>query len=486
MNNYITKYFLFCYLTVFSIIGFGQIQGDVEINKFNSPEQPFIEIYLSIYASSLNYDFTILESPVCKVELTEIIKKKESQDVVDFKKVVLSNPIANDSSISDILNQERFSLPNGNYEVEIILDDLLDSIPAVSHTEDVNLNFNPDQVSISDIELLDSYWTSDTISELAKSGIEMIPLINDYFPTNFNKLAFYSEIYNTSNIEGPEGQFLVREFIENFETGQIAGDYNKMKKRSVEAVIPTLTVFNIESLPTGNYYVVVQVRDRNNELVVEKKKRFQRVNLMIDINTTYLKDVDISETFITRINQDSIDEYIYCLRPIASIAENNIVDHQLAQMSDTMKLQYFYSFWNNRDPQEPERGWYTYKLQVDRVEKLFGTPVKNGYQTDRGRIYLKYGAPNKLTDRPNEPNSYPYQIWQYYHIGKFNNIKFVFYMPDLVTNDYWMLHSDLRGEIKNYKWQKDLQMRNSPGGNIDQQAPSSSWGSNASRYYSNP
>lgn len=486
MNNHITKYFIFCYFTSLNLLGFSQIQGDLEINKFNTTEQPFIEIYLNIYASSLNYDFTILESPVCKVELTEIIKKKENNDVVDFKKVILSNPLASDSSISDILNQERFSLPNGSYEVEIILDDLLDTIPPISHTEDVTLNFSPDNVSISDIELLDSYWTSDTISELAKSGIEMIPLINDYYPTSFTKLAFYSEIYNTSNIEGPEGQFIVREFIENYETGQIAGNFNKMKKKSVEAVIPMLTVFNIESLPTGNYFVVVQVRDRNNELVVENKKRFQRVNLMIDINTTYLKDVDISETFITRINQDSIDEYIYCLRPISSISENNIIDNQLAQMSDTMKLQYFYSFWNNKNPNEPEGAWYNYKLQVDRVERLFGTPVKNGYQTDRGRIYLKYGAPNKLTDRPNEPSSYPYQIWQYYHIGKFNNIQFVFYMPDLVTNDYLMLHSDLRGEIKNYRWQKDLQMRNTPGGNIDQQAPSSSWGSNAARYYSNP
>jgi len=481
-----TKYFLFFFFVGFLNQIFGQLQADVEICKFNSPKKPYIEVYLNIYAQSINYDFSVLSSPTCKVELTEIIKKKNSDEVVDFKKLVLSNSDVNDSSVNDLMSQERFSLEEGVYELELELDDLLDSLPPIKYKEEIELVFNPEFTSISDIELLDSYWKSDSVSTLSKSGFNMLPLVNGFYPTHFHRIAFYSEIYNSQLIDDPEGKFVVRQFIENYETGQIAGNFNKTKKYSAQEVIPLLTSFNIESLPSGNYYVVVQIRDRNNELILEKKKMFQRVNVLVDINTTYLKDVDTKGTFIDRINKDSIDEFIYCLRPIASISENNIVDNQLSEMSDTLKLQFFYSFWNNIDHVNPERSWQEYKTQVVRVNKLFSTPVKQGYETDRGRIYLKYGAPNRLTDRPNETNSYPYQIWQYYHIGKFNNIKFVFYMPDLVTNEYWMLHSDLRGEIQNYKWQKDLQMRNSPNGNIDQESPSSSWGNNAGIYYSNP
>ena len=48
-----------------------------------------------------------------------------------------------------------------------------------------------------------------------------------------------------------------------------------------------------------------------------------------------------------------------------------------------------------------------------------------------GRIFLYHGPPNTITDRPNEPSAYPYQIWHYYKIGKFNNKRFIFYKPDL-------------------------------------------------------
>ncbi len=47
------------------------------------------------------------------------------------------------------------------------------------------------------------------------------------------------------------------------------------------------------------------------------------------------------------------------------------------------------------------------------------------------------------------PNSYPYEIWEYYHLadGEVDK-KFVFYDRELVGNNYELLHSDARGEIQ--------------------------------------
>ena len=142
----------------------------------------------------------------------------------------------------------------------------------------------------------------------------------------------------------------------------------------------------------------------------------------------------------------------------------------------------------NRNPSEPGLEWSKYKSEVKKTDQLFGTKVRRGYETDRGRIYLKYGAPNTVTDRPNEPSAYPYQIWHYYKIGKFNNKRFIFYMPDIGSNEYIVLHSNLQGEFFNNNWKVDLHRRNTPGRDVDgtQNPNDNQWGSNSNTFFINP
>ena len=96
---------------------------------------------------------------------------------------------------------------------------------------------------------------------------------------------------------------------------------------------------------------------------------------------------------------------------------------------------------------------------------------------------MKYGAPDQFIDRPNEPSAYPYQIWHYYRIGQRSNVRYVFYNPDLVTNDYPLLHSDMQGEIQNYRWQNDLHKRDANSLNVDDPGGSVHYGGNANVYF---
>lgn len=87
------------------------------------------------------------------------------------------------------------------------------------------------------------------------------------------------------------------------------------------------------------------------------------------------------------------------------------------------------------------------------VVKEFSTSIRKGYNTDRGRVYLQYGPPDNRTQMPHEPSAYPYEIWQYYKVKGQSNRRFIFYNPDLVTNDFKLIHSDALGEIMNDQWQ---------------------------------
>jgi hypothetical protein len=93
---------------------------------------------------------------------------------------------------------------------------------------------------------------------------------------------------------------------------------------------------------------------------------------------------------------------------------------------------------------------------VRKADLSFKTRMKKGYETDRGRVFLKYGPPNTIVDRPYEKDVVPYQVWHYYKLGTLSNRRFVFYQPDLIANEFIMLHSDVPGEITNTNWQNYL------------------------------
>lgn len=135
--------------------------------------------------------------------------------------------------------------------------------------------------------------------------------------------------------------------------------------------------------------------------------------------------------------------------------------------------------------QKPYDLWLSYKAQVQLVQKKFGILRMPGYETDRGRVYLQYGSPSSMIQEESSPSEYPYEIWVYDKIQNYSNKRFIFYNPDLANNSYILLHSDMYGEVQNYRWQHDLTRRNSPirdiddpnDGNVDH------FGGNSSLYY---
>ncbi|MCC7050472.1 MAG: GWxTD domain-containing protein, partial [Bacteroidia bacterium] len=214
---------------------------------------------------------------------------------------------------------------------------------------------------------------------------------------------------------------------------------------------------------------------------------FQRLNPKFQTTIEDLSTIKTQQTFVESIqNTDTLREYIRCLRPIANQLEENFITKE-TNKADTETLQrFFLSFWKKRNIVSPEGAWLVYKDKVNYVNSIYKTSIKKGYATDRGRVYLKYGAPDQMVRMDNEPSSYPYEIWQYYHMAQRNNRKFVFYNPDLVTNDYRLLHSDAIGEIRNDSWQVQLVKRNNAINNLDTERPEDHYGSKVQDMYSNP
>ena len=418
-------------------------------STFNSPEGPYIETYLSIAGNSVKY--IKKDNGKFQATVNVVMTFKQKNDIKAFNKYELKSPeIADTNSINiNFVDQQRFSVPNGVYDFEIQITDKYKSTTAVPYSQVVLVDFPSEKPSISGIELIKSHKKTEIPNILSKSGNDLQPYVYTFYPENEQKLTFYCEIYNLDKVIPKDQKFLLTFYIETFENNLKLNDFARSKPEQVKDVIMLLKEFSIENLATGNYNLVIEARNSKNELLTSKKLFFQRINPNAKLMLSDLINADITNSFSEKITSiDTLREYINSTFPISMGLEKSFIRTSL-KTSDLKTLQqYFYSFWQRRSATNPEKAWKDYKFQVERVQANFGTPIKKGYQTDRGRVFLQYGAPNAREEHVLEPDTYPYEIWQYYTLNNNQrNKKFLFYSPDRVTSDYVLMHSDAIGEI---------------------------------------
>jgi len=83
------------------------------------------------------------------------------------------------------------------------------------------------------------------------------------------------------------------------------------------------------------------------------------------------------------------------------------------------KRAFLRQFWKRRDPtpdtpaNEAMTSYYGRVATVNRMFREGGAAEIPGWRTDRGRIYLKYGPPSAVLNRPRPPSANPYEVWRY-------------------------------------------------------------------------
>lgn len=458
---------------------------------FYSPtDGPYVETYLTILGHSVYFAQNPNNKYQAAIELTIVISKDDN--VVDFTKINIKSPEVEDTlNINfSLIDVQRFLLANGNYDIEVIIKDLNSPFKEFVIDESLRVEFKEDQINLSGIQLIEKVEPTKEKNMLTKSGLDLYPLPLNFFPSGINTVRFYSEIYNTEKNLGVDESFLLLTKIEQLETRRVVFELQRAKREKARSVVNFIQEYDISMLPSGNYMLVVEVRDKNNNLVAENSLFFQRSKPsadVLDFNTLAYQN-----SFVTSLTSiDSIIPFIKILKPISSPIERTYIDSELYLKELTELQQFLYSFWAARDAIDPYQKFVNYNIEVAKVEVAFGTKIKRGYETDRGRVYLQYGPPNSRIVSESEPNSYPYEIWHFYTLNNQRNRRFVFFNRSFATNEWELLHSDAIGEIQNHNWQVALQQRNfleMQGGTDRPQSNTRDWGwgSKAEDYWNNP
>lgn len=461
-----------------------QMRAYLNDQQFYSEEYgSYLEVQLKFASPTLNYK-SVNNHLVAHLEISHVFRKGEHIEF--FDKYTLDSPLFRDSIIEDFYDIQRYPLNPGTYIHEIVLKDLNSDTPELSVEREVSIRSFARELAISSITPAESIQTNtnEELNTFTKMGYDVIPMTSNYYPVQMNWMPYYAEIYNTRALLD-DSVYVVEQKIISNETRFDMDHFSRYFRLKTSEIQPLAKVIDISMLPTGNYTLELNILNRDKEVLASTRFNFDRNNTE-EVNSLAIETIVLDPAFAESIPSDSTGYYVAALIPISRPAEVKNIIALLKERNNEKNKKYIQAFWREAKRNGAYEEWMKFKAQVMMVEKLFGTNYQVGFETDRGRVYLQYGQPNQVTEQAMSPSEYPYEIWQYDKIDRFSNRRFVFYNTTNINNDYKLLHSDMVGELQNFRWQYALNKRNTSDKDLDN--PSGSdyqqhFGGNSSLYY---
>ncbi len=358
---------------------------------------------------------------------------------------------------SDIHTAKRIFLPEGFYNIVVTVVDANKTESKAVYKTSAYLDFSERKLRQSDFLLCGNINASNAENSALRFNESVyVPIVYGVVPYSSNKLIVFNEIYNTAKF--------IKSKINI--TYAIQSSTATQKNISVQEFIETPAtkisknvLFDLTKVPSGSYRLSCKVTDSVGTVFSERETYFTRENFE-EAETTIptLTEKDIEKEFVGPMTDK---ELTYNLKAL----QHTIGNDDAAQFQKTItvgtlseKKIALYTYWLKKNAALPEQAFdeFTYNIKI--VEKNFGTASKAGFETDRGKIILKYGKPNDVWTIDNEFNALPYEIWIYEKVVILDqkNVRFLFFNSENKKNTYTLLHSTSKYEVSEMAWRKKL------------------------------
>jgi GWxTD domain-containing protein len=211
----------------------------------------------------------------------------------------------------------------------------------------------------------------------------------------------------------------------------------------------------IATLSSGTYTFSYTLLDSAANTTAVASKRFFVYNPSVAPDTLTPRGGNgyLASEYST-MNEDELDKEFSMSRYLASKDELN----QYGKLKGVeSKRKMMFDFWNKRDenPVTPENETKReYMKRVEYANTYYKTGFRDGWKTDRGRVFIVYGAPDEVERHANEIDVKPYEIWFYNSIQ--GGVQFVF-GDRTGFSDYTLLHSTHRDEMHDENWMRQIQ-----------------------------
>ncbi len=292
-----------------------------------------------------------------------------------------------------------------------------------------------------DIDVMEEQADTGRVDVLVRNQYKVYPDPRGILGRNRPKLYFYGEIYNFAYEPGGEN-FYELGFRFLTPDGVTVKDFGKRayKKPGTSSIL--VSSLPTRDLPNGKYKLEVTVFDSAVASRVAITKLFSVVLQSAEYDSLTPEQAEIQRNVI-----------LY-------IAKGNELKTYDA-LSPRGKWNFLLEFWKRRDrtPDTPDNEFKKNHYQWFNIaNEEFSTKTgdkPDGWRTDRGRIYIKYGPPDEMERYPSSLDRKPLQQWFYYQLGDQGEVYFLFEDEDGFGN-FSLVHSTARGEKYDPRWDQEM------------------------------
>ncbi len=301
-------------------------------------------------------------------------------------------------------SQFNLDAPPGEYTLDCTLKDMA-SQATRQQTIKANLRkFSQRSPVLSDIQFaLAAQEKTDEKSVFVKDNLSVIPSVSRlYGGEDSARLLYYVEAYLGSDLPGP---LYLETIIRSDTKGMLYRDTLYISLTS--PTVRQMKNIGVEEFPPGDYSLEIYLRGRRAHLYDQRTGEF---------TIQWSQERMLKYDFSTAIRQL---ELIATSAEIGKMKNLKTIEERVAA---------FNAFWDARNTtagigvNEVKREFYR---RVTYANRQFRHLRLDGWRTDRGRIYIKYGEPDQIDDFPMSANALPYQVWHYYRQGSYLRFKFV-------------------------------------------------------------
>jgi GWxTD domain-containing protein len=345
----------------------------------------------------------------------------------------------------DLVGLYPLMLPPGDYRVAIVARDAADRTRKDSVALTIPVKpLDTTRIVLSDIELAMTIRPGKAGAQFYKNTLEVLPNVEGVTGEHAGPW-YYAEAYGL--LSRPDRSDLTLRLSVLDALGKEVVSREKLRKRSAESSVFVDNV-NVQELRSGTYTLVLALLDSGRRVLSSAGKKFFVFNPRLGVDSSLrIGDAQLAMSVFSRMDEAELDREFSWLRYHSTDPEKK--QYKSLTGADT-KRKFLFEFWERRTPGSRSG----FLERVDYANRTFKSMGREGYLTDRGRVYITYGAPDDIDRHPSKAEMRPLEIWTYNAIQ--SGVIFVFVQRQL-GGDLELVHSTHRNELHDENWERFAQ-----------------------------
>ena len=417
----------------------GNLQVFAETAAFRGPEgKTRLEVYSLIdarqlqfvpeggkYVSQIDFVLSLQDSAGGPITRELWTRNVSVENIRDLKK--------NGALVRDMI---AVDIPSGIYDITLVAEDIYGDLQGTCAGKIQVRNFERPELVVSDVIFASELVKAEGEGRFVRNGWQVVPNTTRFFKVD-KRIQIYFEVYNFKTMPENANDSFVLGYSLVDTAGVVVKSYPaKRLLKPGESVVKT-EVLETEGLPGGAYSLQVEIFDRGTREHVRYRRK------------TFL----ISDENETPQLTESEQEQLRYFRTIHHIASEKEVEVYKSLPSQLEKGKFLQIFWKKLDPTPGtpiNERLRDHLMRMKYSDDTFTSqPGTRGSDTDKGRIYVKYGPPNERDYTTSAAGGKAVDTWIYEKSGRY---VFVFF-DRRGTGVYELVHSTMSGEIYNPDWQ---------------------------------